>query len=112
MNVAKLCEMKILLKSRSYLQLTKYSFHFQNPKSHLYCKKVGERLQPMRENLEKIELSFGIQPNRIGKVSPSYTRKVKEVIVHEGYKIDGELFDNYFNSLQILQIITWTMTLH
>ena len=94
--------MRILSKSRYNLKLTKYSFHFQNPKSHLYCKKVGERLQPMRENLEKIELSFGIQPNSIGKVSPSYTRRVKEVIVHEGYKIDGEVFNNYSNSLQIV----------
>ena len=102
MNVAKLCEMKILLKSRSYLQLTKYSFHFQNPKSHLYCKKVGERLQPMKENLEKIEMSFGIQPNSIGKVSPYYTRRVEEVIVHEEYKIDGELFTNHLQSRKIL----------
>ena len=102
MNVAKLCEMKILLKSRSYLQLTKYSFHFQNPKSHLYCKKVGERLQPTKENLNKIELSFGIQPSRIGKVSPSYTRRVEKVIVHEGYKLDGELFANYDQIQHIL----------
>ena len=56
----------------------------------------------MRENLDKVELSFGIQPSRIGKVSPSYTRRVQKVIVHEGYKLDGELFINYDQIQQIV----------
>ena len=75
--------------------------------SHLYCKKVGDRLEPMKEDLQKFKLLFGALPHEA-----PYSRKVEEVIVHEGYTLDGELFINYTesNETYLYQMTIWTMT--